>query len=182
MEPKFVAIPAAVIIAVIALGSMSLLPQNDPNIAQRESQAEAEIHKLVNIQRVEHGVEPLIYDRDLGKIAKAHSQDMAKQGYFDHSTPNGIKTEDRGRNAGYDCRESTSDDEMSYAVIKETIFIKESESSLVSESPKEFAQETVEWWMNSPEYNTVILDKSLSVDGIGVALNQNKILVTQNFC
>jgi uncharacterized protein YkwD len=182
MEPKFVAIPAAVIIAVIALSSMSLLPQNDPNIAQRESQAEAEIHKLVNMQRVEHGVEPLIYDRDLGKIAKSHSQDMDKQGYFAHNTPNGVKPEDRGRNAGYDCRESTSDDGINYDGIKETIFIKENESSLVLESPKEFAQEAVQWWMNSPEYDTVILDKLLSVDGVGVTWNQNKILVTQNFC
>lgn len=182
MESKFVAIPTAVFISIIALGSMSLLPQNDPNIGQRESQAEAEIHKIVNIQREEYNVEPLIYDRDLGKIAKSHSQDMVKQDYFSHDTPNGIKPEDRGRNAGYDCRKTTSDSTVNHEGIKETIFIKENESSLDLESPKEFAQETVEWWMNLPEYNAVILDEQLSVDGVGVTWNQNKIVVTHNFC
>ncbi len=182
MEPKFIAIPAAVIIAVIALGSMSMLPQNDPNIAQRESQAEAEIHKLVNIQRSEHGLEPLIYDRELGKIAKSHSIDMVKRDYFSHFTPNGVGPEDRGKNAGYDCRNYISDEEIKYDGIKENIFINESESSLISAIPKEIAQDTVEWWMNSPEHNAVILDKLLHVDGIGITWSQNKILVTHNFC
>jgi uncharacterized protein YkwD len=182
MEPKFIVIPAAVVIAVIALGSMSLLPQNEPNIAQRESQAEAEIHKIVNVQRSEHGLEPLIYDRELGKIAKSHSLDMAKRDYFSHDTPNGVKPEDRGENAGYDCRNSTPDEEIKYHGIKENIFINESELSLISEHPKEIAQDAVEWWINSPEHNAVILDKSLHVDGVGVTWNQNKILVTHNFC
>ena len=182
MEPKFIVIPVAVVIAVMALGSMSLLPQNEPNIAQRESQAEAEIHKLVNLQRSEHGLEPLIYDRDLGKIAKLHSLDMAKRDYFSHDTPKGVKPEDRGKNAGYDCRNSTSDEEIKYYEIKENIFINESESSLISKHPKEIAHDAVEWWMNSPEHNAVILDKSLHVDGVGVTWNQNKILVTHNFC
>ena len=182
MEPKFIAIPAAVIIAVIALGSMSLLPQNEPNMAQRESQVEAEIHKLVNIQRSEHGLEPLIYDRELGKIAKSHSLDMAKRDYFSHDTPDGVEPEDRGKNVGYDCRNSTLDEEIKDYEIKENLFINESELSLISEQSKEIAQDAVEWWMNSPEHNAVILDKSLYVDGVGVTWNQNKILVTHNFC
>ena len=182
MEPKFIVIPAAVVIAVMALGSMSLLPQNEPNIAQRESQAEAEIHKIVNVQRSEHGLEPLIYDRELGKIAKSHSLDMAKRDYFSHDTPNGVEPEDRGENAGYDCRNSTPDEEIKYHGIKENIFINESELSLISEHPKEIAQDAVEWWINSPEHNAVILDKLLHVGGVGVTWNQNKILVTHNFC
>ena len=182
MEPKFIVIPAAVVIAVIALGSMSLLPQNEPNIAQRESQAEAEIHKLVNLQRSEHGIEPLIYDRELGKIAKSHSLDMAKQDYFAHDTPNGVEPKDRAKNAGYDCKNYTSDQEVKDHGIKENLFISESKSPLISEQPKKIAQDAVEWWMSSQEYNSVILDKSLNVDGIGVTWNQNKILVTHNFC
>jgi uncharacterized protein YkwD len=160
---------------------MSLLPQNEPNIAQRESQAEAEIHKIVNLQRSEHDLEPLIYDRELGKIAKSHSLDMAKRGYFAHDTPNGVEPEDRAKNAGYDCRNYISDEVKDHE-IKENLFINESESSLISEQSKEIALDAVEWWMSSPEHNAVILDKSLNVDGIGVAWNQNKILVTHNFC
>ena len=182
MEPKFIVIPAAVVIAVIALGSMSLLPQNEPNIAQRESQAEAEIHKLVNMQRSERGIEPLIYDRELGKIAKSHSLDMAKRDYFSHDTPNGVGPEDRSKNAGYDCRNSIPDEEIKHDGIKENIFINESESPLILEHPKEIAQDVVEWWINSPEHNSVILDRLLHVDGVGVTWNQNKILVTHNFC
>ncbi len=76
LELRTIAIVAAVIIAVTALGLMGSLPQNEPNIADKESQTEAEIHKLVNVQRIEHGLEPLLYDKELGKIAKAHSLDM----------------------------------------------------------------------------------------------------------
>jgi len=182
LELRTIAIVAAVIIAVTALGLMGSLPQNEPNIADKESQTEAEIHKLVNVQRIEHGLEPLLYDKELGKIAKAHSLDMYKRDYFAHDTPEGIELEDRGKSAGYDCRISILDEDMYYDGIFENIFKKESIDTLIHREPKSIAHGAVEWWMGSPDHRDLILHELLTVNGIGVVISENKILVTENFC
>jgi len=176
------AIPVVVVIALAALFSMNSLPQNEPSIVQRESQTEAEIHKLVNIQRVEHGLEPLIYDRELAAIAKSHSQDMYDRDYFEHDTPDGIEPEDRGKNAGYDCKISIPDEGIYYDGISENISMTESEYSLLLDNPKTLANDTVDGWMSSPLHRDLILDELFSVHGIGSKISENRLLITQNFC
>lgn len=60
-----------------------------------DSEAEQEMFRSVNTERVRAGLQPLAFDDDLRNVARAHSQDMLKRGYFSHFTPEGISPFDR---------------------------------------------------------------------------------------
>lgn len=67
----------------------------------REDQAaEERMLTLVNEERVNAGLKPLVTDPRLRDVALAHSEDMFRQSYFAHESPNGDTPADRVRNAG----------------------------------------------------------------------------------
>lgn len=57
---------------------------------------------LVNKERTSRGFKALIADLKLRDIARAHSADMLKRGYFSHYSPEGLSVADRALNAGVD--------------------------------------------------------------------------------
>lgn len=57
---------------------------------------------LVNQERVGRGVRALVFDARLADVARAHSADMFKRGYFSHYSPEGLTVADRCLNAGID--------------------------------------------------------------------------------
>ena len=101
-----VGIVSLVLVAVAAYGifgveSASTAIQSDPlTIQEKEIETEKEIHRLVNIERINHNLEPLEYDDGLAMIAKRHSQDMNNRGYFSHETPEGKTPTDRSDEFG----------------------------------------------------------------------------------
>ncbi|MBE2320685.1 CAP domain-containing protein [Solirubrobacter sp. CPCC 204708] len=56
---------------------------------------------LVNAKRSARGLEELERDADLAQAARAHSRDMARHNYFDHTARDGDSVGDRVRKAGY---------------------------------------------------------------------------------
>src|SRR2546430_1885709 len=62
---------------------------------------EQRIHELINAQRKMHDLQPLAIDETLSKLARAHSEDMAKRGYFKHVNPEGQTPMKRAEAAGY---------------------------------------------------------------------------------
>jgi len=156
-------------------------PQMILSLEEREMETEAEIHRLINLEREAYGIEPLSYDDELAEIAAAHSQDMYDRSYFEHDTPEGIEPADRGKNAGYFC-EIDIDETRFYDVIVENIFKKESTESLILSDANSMANEAVDAWIGSSLHRNIILDNLLSVEGIGVKISENQILITQNLC
>lgn len=63
--------------------------------------AEAFALELVQLDRRHHGVSTLELDPELGRIARAHSEDMRAAGYFGHLSPSTGLVGDRLRAAGY---------------------------------------------------------------------------------
>lgn len=57
---------------------------------------------LVNKERVSRGLKALVFDERLRTIARVHSEDMFKRGYFSHYSPEGLTVADRASNAGID--------------------------------------------------------------------------------
>jgi uncharacterized protein YkwD len=53
-----------------------------------------------NEARVQNGLQPLAWDPLLCKMARMHSEDMARRGYFAHETPEGLEPKDRSRALG----------------------------------------------------------------------------------
>jgi hypothetical protein len=62
---------------------------------------EKEMLQRVNADRKKQGLAPLRWDARLADIARAHSDDMRKTGFFAHESPNTGVLEDRMDRAGY---------------------------------------------------------------------------------
>jgi uncharacterized protein YkwD len=60
---------------------------------------EAQMLALVNEERVKAGLKPLAPDPELTMVARQHSTDMFKRGYFSHYTPEGLSPFDRMKRA-----------------------------------------------------------------------------------
>ena len=50
-----------------------------------------------NQARLKNGLEPLTWDGELFRLARAHSEQMALQKFFAHETPGGLQLKDRAR-------------------------------------------------------------------------------------
>ncbi|WP_245575571.1 S-layer homology domain-containing protein [Alkalicoccus chagannorensis] len=59
---------------------------------------------LLNATRVQQGLDPLAHHERAADAARAHSQDMADRGYFNHRSPEGLNATDRMREAGISFR------------------------------------------------------------------------------
>ncbi len=70
----------------------SYIPPN--NQAQRMLDA-------VNNERAKEDVESLTWCRNLATASMSHAKDMAKRGYFEHNTPEGLDPTDRALTSGY---------------------------------------------------------------------------------
>lgn len=66
--------------------------------------AEQLAFRLINRDRAEHGLPALVWDEDLARIARAHSEDMRDAGYFAHVSPQRGTLGDRFAHAGYEAR------------------------------------------------------------------------------
>jgi len=106
-----------------------VLPQPDP---QRELELEA--LRLINIERINAGRAPFVWDDSLATVARAHSIDMATRGFFAHVCPSGVSANDRINNG--------------------TRWSSGGECLAFGSTPLAAVQS----WMNSPTHRTIILD------------------------
>jgi len=65
------------------------------------SKIELLVHEKINIQRTQQGLSSLELDQQISDIARMHSQDMAKNNYFSHTSLSGEEPWDRGDPYGY---------------------------------------------------------------------------------
>ncbi|MFF5422820.1 MULTISPECIES: CAP domain-containing protein [unclassified Streptomyces] len=71
-----------------------------PSTASRAAAAEAEVVRLVNVERAKVGCTPVRQDAELAALAGAFSADMATRGFFDHTDPDGDTPWTRAQQAG----------------------------------------------------------------------------------
>jgi uncharacterized protein YkwD len=123
---------------------------------------EAEVLRLVNVERSTNGCDPVSADTTLAGVARAHSRDMAEKGYFDHDSPDGRDPFQRMRDAGY-----------RYSWAAENIAAGQSTAASVMSS-----------WMKSAGHRANILNCKLTELGVGLwkdADSQYRIYWTQDF-
>ena len=145
--------------------------------AQRIGELELDIHRLVNEERQEAGIKPLVLDAELSAIARSHSVAMADNNYFSHESLSGLSPSDRGEASGYFCFK----DYGSYYTkgIGENIYREQGFADL----GQGIASRVVDAWMNSPGHRKNILTTQYSKEGIGIAASTDgRVYVTQNFC
>ena len=143
---------------------------------------EQHIHASINIQRQASDRERLKWDATLGKLARAHSEDMAKRGYFKHTNPEGLTPMKRMQEAGYNkCQligENIHQNNLYSRVIEE-----KKRTTYDWNSMERIAAITIAEWMGSDGHRDNILQKEFTLEGVGVAIaSDDKVYITQLLC
>ncbi|ACZ84123.1 CAP domain-containing protein [Streptosporangium roseum] len=132
--------------------------EDSPAVSTPLTPMERGIIRLTNIERGRHGCAPLRVDRRLVKSARAHSEEMAKNGTFSHNSPGGESPWDRMEAAGY--RDGGAENiGRGYAT----------------------AAETVRSWMATPSHRGNILNCKLTATGVGTMEGPGGPWWTQDF-
>lgn len=150
-------------------GSVDSLPawsEIQPSLTLEESTTEDLVHERINEAREERGLEPLPVDSELQHVARAHSEDMAERGFFNHTTPDGVDPETRVERAGVECR----------AVGENIVTLSRSNH----EEP--LADDIVEAWLDSPGHLMNIVSDDWERTALGVVADDDTVYVTQKFC
>ena len=134
-------------------------------------------------------MKPLAWDSRLAGVARGHSRDMAKRGYFSHESPEGKNFADRYGTARYFC--AVREGRATYGGAENiwqgsryaSVRIVNGVKSIDWNSEAKIALTVVEDWMKSPGHRANILTARLTREGIGLAIAADyRIYVTQNFC
>lgn len=115
------------------------------NNAKVDSLAETKMLQIVNANRAEKGLAPLVFSSPLTNLAREHSNDMFKRGYFSHYTPEGYSPFDRMAQAN-----------ISYTFAGENLAL----------APN--VELAMQGLMNSPGHRENILSPKFRKIGIGV--------------
>lgn len=166
-NPRRIAVGLIAVVAV-ALAVTAILAVTTGTVGFDEERAESRIVTEVNEVRAERGLPPLTESDSLTVVTRAHSGDMARQGYVGHVAPNGSTPADRLERFGVDC------------FAAENIYYTEQGGLLVTE--RTYAERTVQEWLDSPTHRATLLDENATRQGIGLVRADGRIYVTQLVC
>ena len=155
-----------------AAGETTTVKRSDARVLELEQ----EVHKGINFARFENGIShQLRWDDNFAEVARAHSEDMVKRGYFAHDTPEGLGPTERLAKSGYSCTK------RSHYGLAENLAIQPDLRSI-----DKIAKGAVESWMNSIGHRTNLLGSQYHRTGIGAAFGrwkgQKSVYLTQVFC
>ena len=125
------------------------------------------IHSLTNKKRTDNNISSLVFDSALAKIAKARSEEMIALNYFSHTSTRGCNLECTFTSAAYIS-------EFSGENLAEM-------TSYTSLSDQELSKSFVSDWLQSPLHKENLMSSNFTNQGIGIAYNENRIVVTVLF-
>lgn len=149
------------------------------------AEIETFVHEEINEERTSRGLNALKWDGELSEIARYHSQQMATDDFFSHTSPHGQTVGDRYDKFGYTCRVATSGNR--YLTGAENIAQTYHHKNVLGHgrltTNQEVAQALVQQWMDSRGHRENILTADWNNEGIGVYItSQKEVYATQNFC
>jgi uncharacterized protein YkwD len=149
---------------VRAPGLNSENASTNPFSFQHATAIERTAFELTNEARVASGLQPLMWDSELCRLARAHSEDMARRAFFDHETPEGLRPKERARASGV----------YGFKVIAENIAYNKG-----YEDPAALA---VDRWLNSSGHRANILYNRFQYSAIGSYVSSDgSVYLTQVF-
>ena len=144
---------AAGFVAGLWLATALLLPigapwarAEDPGLALLESR----LHLAVNDFRREQHLIPLERQSELDRVARAHSEDMARRGFFAHESPEGHDWVDRLQLAGV----------SGFGMAGENV----GQTSRADPN-----LEILEGWKRSPAHRENLMSRPMNATGVGIA-------------
>ncbi len=131
-------------------------------------EVERGIFRLTNEARRRQGVPALSWDAALARVARAHSADMLRRGYFRHESPEGRTPHERVK------------DGVSYALAGsgENLWGAQGDQPLEAERLPRIIVDT---WLASPGHRANLLNPAFTDMGVGVARQGHAIRATQVF-
>lgn len=157
-----------------------------PRIDMKE--LEVRIHELINIERHNAGLRSLSLDKKLSTIARGHSQDMAERNYFSHISPEGEDFLVRYKKRGFVCQARVGQhihegaENICQNNTYSSVTYMDARAHYDWNSLEEIASSTVRNWMKSPGHRENILHPIFRSQGIGAAIKDGKVYITENFC
>lgn len=128
------------------------------------SDIERRAFELTNVNRLRNGLPELTWDAELCRMAREHSERMARQKFFSHATPNGERLKDRARAVGIG----------RFRVLAENIAYNQG-----YDDPGAFA---VQRWMISAGHRANILHSGFEGSAVGVFVSSDgAVYLTQAF-
>ncbi len=128
------------------------------------SAIERSAFEKTNQARVANGLPALIWDAELCRMARVHSEDMARRSYFAHETPDGLHLKERARQMGI----------ARFRVIAENI--------AYNKGYDDAGAFAVERWMNSGGHRANILYVGFQTSAIGSYISTDgSVYLTQVF-
>ncbi|AYV66751.1 sporulation protein [Niallia circulans] len=124
---------------------------NSANASSSVSAFEKQVVDLTNKERAKNGLPALTLDNELSKVAKAKSQDMSANNYFDHTSPTYGSPFDMMKQFG-----------VTYKAAGENIA-----------KGQRTPEEVVNAWMNSEGHRANILSNKFTHIGVGYVENGN---------
>ena len=132
---------------------------------------EAKVLILAQEERSRAGLTPeLVLNDQLCAAAREHSDDMAERDYFDHRSPDGSNA--LARVLRYDPKFR--------GTLAENIASRSNPAG-VAEDEDALARHIVDAWLESPPHRATLLSPLFRLTGIGVAVKNGEIYVTQLF-
>jgi uncharacterized protein YkwD len=134
-----------------------------PSLSQA-TDIERRAFEMTNTARRQSNLAPLSWDPELCRMARIHSENMVRRGFFSHETPDGLHLKDRAHAIGI----------AHFQVLGENIAYNQG-----FDDPGAF---TVGRWMLSPGHRANILSSEFQQSAIGVFVAPDgTVYLTQEF-
>ena len=154
------------LLVATALGAVALAGPLDEGIDA--DAVETQIESISDEERQARGVGTTAHDPALAAVARNHSRDMRDRGFVNHTNPDGKQPQDRVEAAGLECR------------VGENIY--QTPRGSLADSERAMADHVVRAWLDSPGHRETLLRERYTRQGVGVAVGDDAIYVTQLFC
>jgi len=164
-------------------GSVSIANMKASNAsAENVAWLERRTFDLVNDERTSRNVSALEWNIAVADVARAHSADMAANGFFSHTGSGGTNTSSRLQSGGVWYWNSSAENILmesgvSYYLTNILGMIKKTEYNTF----EQLAQNATEGWMNSTGHRENILHEGYDETGMGVYVFNNSYYLTQDF-
>lgn len=135
-----------------------------PVVSQKVASLERRAFELINAQRKARGQQPLPWDAELARLARQHSENMARADFFNHNAPGGMTMVNRARAQGI----------RGWSALGENIAYNQG-----YEDPAGFVAER---WMISYKHRENALNSRWTRSAVGVAIaSDGRVFFTQVF-
>lgn len=134
-----------------------------PIVATEPEAIEQAVERGVNEKRAAHHLSPLVHADDLSRVARLHSEEMAREGRMAHETRDGRGPADRVFEA-----------RIPYRRLAENV--------ATAKGHRDPVRVVVSGWMDSSGHRANILDPNVAETGTGVAVGKDgTVYFTQLF-